>query len=374
MAGESRSQTRREFPRIEVSARVRFPTLDKLVISYARDISCGGIFLRTTRLLPINAVIEVVLELPDTGGEVRAIGRVAYLRNEEEAKKKGKPPGMGIQFLDLSGDWAKRVEQFIVDRTTRDSKQPDAGVPQRELDILVVDDDPTCLDFVSSIFVTRGHKVRTAKDGLHGLAECLKAPPDVVLSDVNMPRMDGWQFLRTIRSRPSLSNVAFIFLTSLNGEKERLLGFKLGVDDYIPKPFGPEELIVRVDRVTNRCGDQRPSSPERKSLRGNLEHVSLPSLLSFLEYERKTGVLLVVNDDIVHFYFLAGRLLRVEGPEATSELQPLELALKVLSWTSGQFEFALQEVSGEDTIQTTVAGLVLEHARRTDEADAAREP
>ena len=148
-----------------------------------------------------------------------------------------------------------------------------------QLKILVVDDDRFYREQAAKILSEQNHNVTTAEDGLKGLAACLKDPPDLVLSDVQMPRMDGWNFLRTIRARPSLSATRVIFQTTLGGEQERLKGYQLGVDDYLAKPYAPEELVLRVERLFQR-NMQLSGDPSRKALRGDLEQVSLPTVLS----------------------------------------------------------------------------------------------
>src|SRR5205814_7309857 len=165
-------------------------------------------------------------------------------------------------------------EQFIAEhsveptaRTARTSQL------RRPLRIVVVDDDAGYRTRAAEAFARRGDRVLLAANGIEALALCLKEPPDVVLSDVQMPRMDGWQLLRLIRARPSLASVPVVFLTSLGGEAERLLGYQLGVDAYIPKPYQPEELMMRVHQIVRRAQNPKTSPGIRSSLRGDIEHV-----------------------------------------------------------------------------------------------------
>src|SRR4029079_7926246 len=90
-----------ESPRIEGVFRVRYTTLDQLVVAYSADLSKGGMFLASDQLLPVNSTIRVVLELPGQGGELSVSCRVVYLRDKITAERTGKTAGMGIQFLDL---------------------------------------------------------------------------------------------------------------------------------------------------------------------------------------------------------------------------------------------------------------------------------
>jgi uncharacterized protein (TIGR02266 family) len=361
---------RRESPRIEAAFRVRYPSLDKLVVAYTHDLSQGGMFLATQRFLPINAVVRLQIELPEGGGEIVAIARVAYVRDAKAAQEDGKPAGLGVQFLDLEGESAERIERFITERTTLAAERTGShrAVRARRLQVLVVDDDANYRALAAEPFVARGDIVRAAVDGLDALAVCLKDPPDVVLSDVQMPRMDGWQLLRMIRARPSLARVPVVFLSTLTGDDDRLKGYQFGVDDYVAKPFRADELVARVERVLERATRSSHPTVERKTLRGDLEQVSLPSLLSFFEVERKTGILLLVGDRVARLYLRDGRPLRVELIDATDGATPDGVVFDVLGWTSGHFEFAAQDVACEDQLRTTVSALIIEHARRVDEA------
>jgi len=240
------------------------------------------------------------------------------------------------------------------------TRTPDA------LDVLVVDDDPRWRDYTADPFLRRGDRVRSVADGLEALSMCVADPPDIVLTDVNMPRMDGWQLLRMIRARPNLAGVPVIFLTTLDGDEERLKGYQLGVDAYIPKPFHPDELLMRVHRVVRRRR-QAAETDTQGTLRGDIENVSPASLLSFLSVERKTGILLVVGDQVARVFLREGRALRVELEGEASMLGSREKLLDILDWRSGQFEFTSERVGGQDEIRTAISALVLEHARRQDE-------
>ncbi len=345
-----------------------YRTLDELVVAYTRDLSRGGLFLRTQRFLPINAVILLSLELPEGGGEVPVIARIAFVRDPQTAAAAGKAAGMGIQFLDVSIESRQRIERFIAERATA---QADITGPIRcvtVLDILIVDDDARYRELAADIFRKRGDQVRTANDGVQGLGACLKQPPDVILTDVQMPGMDGWQLLRIVRARPSLATTPVVFMSTLAGEQERLRGYQLGVDDFVPKPFAADELRARVERVVMRQQRSVQTGGDKKSLRGDLGQVGLPSVLGFLELERKTGILLVISDRPARLFIRDGRAVRVEINDADPGASQEQLALDLLGWTSGQFEFAAQDVPDLDALKTSLTALLLEHARRSDEA------
>lgn len=242
------------------------------------------------------------------------------------------------------------------------ARNPDA------LDVLVVDDDPRWREYSSDPFLKRGDRVRAVADGLEALSMCVADPPDVILTDVNMPRMDGWQLLRMIRARPNLGGVPVVFLTSLDGDEERLKGYQLGVDAYIPKPFHPDELLMRVHRVVRRRR-QAAEAETAGTLRGDLDNVSPSSLLSFLAVERKTGILLLVGERVARLFMREGRALRVEIEGANVGLSSRDALMDLLDWQTGQFEFTAERVGGVDEIRAAISALVLDHARIQDERD-----
>lgn len=359
--GESDS---RRNGRIEAAFRVRYRSVDDLVDALTQDLSRGGTFIRTRRFLPINAVVRVNLELPDGIGDVALVCRVAFVRGEAEAAELEKPAGMGLEFLDLDADRLAQLTTLLTDQA-RQHALP-AAPPRKRLDVVVVDDDPGFREPIARALRQRGDDVREAADGLDALALCLKQTPDLVVSDVQMPRMDGWQLLRMLRARPSLMRVPVILLTTLADDEARLRGYRLGVDDYIAKPVREDEFLVRADRLLARAPS--PAAAERHSLRGDLEHVSLPSLLSFLAMEQKTGVLLLVGPAEARIFLRGGRPLRVEIDDVAVADADDPSLFELLGWQAGQFELAAQDVACADDLGTTVMALLLEHARRSDEA------
>jgi len=347
--------------RIEAAFRVRYRSIDELVVALTHDLSRGGLFMRTTRFLPINAIVRVHLELPDGGGELPVICRVAFVRAEPEAIALDKPAGMGVEFLDLGPDKLATLERFVAEHVPGSK----SATPHRTLDLVVADDDVSVRGAIVSALRRRGDRVIEAEDGLAALAACLKRPPDLVLSDVQMPRMDGWQLVRMLRARPTLARVPLVLMTTLTDDESRLTGYRLGVDDYVGKPVREDELMLRVDRVVARSRQSDPH--ERRTLRGDLENVTLGSVLSFLSLEQKTGVLLVVGEASARFYLRDGAPLRIEiGDDPIAGLDDPGLQA-LLGWSRGQFEFAAQEVACADDLQTSVNALLLEHARRSDE-------
>lgn len=360
------AEERREHRRISAELEVNFASLEELVSAYTTDISRGGIFVPTERFLPIGAVVELSLRLPRGRTPIKAIARVAYTTDDPPLGFAERQRGMGMEFLDVGGaPLANQIQRFVAE--TVSSLPPPDSTPLQDGLALVVDDDELYRERATRALQDIGLEVVTARNGVDALGQALRRRPDVILSDVTMPEMDGWQLLRLIRSRPHLAQIPVIFLTRLTSDGERLLGYRLGVDDYVGKPFTAAELGARVRRIVERTRAQG-GAPANKALRGDLSQVALPSMLSLVEMERRTGVLtLVCDDELATLYLREGAVVRIDLNPRFADKSGIDRFFHVLSWTRGQFELAAVEVTSEDQLNLRTSYVLLEHARLRDE-------
>lgn len=123
--------------------------------------------------------------------------------------------------------------------------------------ILAIDDDYLLLQLIQRSLESAGYEVTIALNGESGLQQLRKSPPHLVILDVMMPQMDGWEICRRIRD---LSTVPVIMLTALGSHQDIVKGLKMGADDYLVKPFHPEELQARVEAVLRRMRMPPPPS------------------------------------------------------------------------------------------------------------------
>ncbi len=116
--------------------------------------------------------------------------------------------------------------------------------------ILCIEDHPEMIDLIRLILERRGFKVEGAVGGREGIEAMVQNPPDLVLLDLMMPDVDGWEVYRQIKAREPLKNIPIIVVTAKAQGIDRVLGLHIaGVDDYITKPFAPKELIESVERI-----------------------------------------------------------------------------------------------------------------------------
>jgi DNA-binding response OmpR family regulator len=227
--------------------------------------------------------------------------------------------------------------------------------------ILLVDDEVASRQAVRIALLAEGYVVETAGDGVEALAKLDTLEPDLVLSDVVMPRMSGFALLRELRGNHQRRAVPVILLTSLQDGSDRVEGYRLGADDFVTKPVDVEELFVRVRNVLARRGAM-------SEIAGSLDGLGLASLLGVLDHDRREGLLRIwrgaeraqlgLRDGRIVSARLAGRDDLV-GPACVYEL---------LSWREGSFEFSTEIVVDTDAIGRSTTSLLLEGARLLDEA------
>ena len=256
--------------------------------------------------------------------------------------------------------------------------------------ILIVDDDPWIVRMVTTVLEKRGHTIHACVDGEDGLQKALKLRPDLIITDVMMPKMDGWTLVRSLRSRSELALTPVIFLTALGGDEERIRGFRLGADDYLPKPFRFEELDLRVANALRKrrsldaqkqtlaaaapveTADVSASPGRVNGIHGTLDQLGLSSLLAMIDMERKSGILVLRRDKKVARVFIRqGKVIAarldadgLKGPEAVYHL---------LTWPDGRFDFTTMDVDMDDEMKgMSTQFLLMEGARLIDEQAAGK--
>jgi DNA-binding NarL/FixJ family response regulator len=118
--------------------------------------------------------------------------------------------------------------------------------------LLVVDDEPGLLQAVGVCLKTEGYDVMTARRGEDALIQIADTLPDLIISDIRMPGMDGYALARQLRASPRTELIPIIFLTAKGETRDRVAGFRSGADAYITKPFEPDELLSVIDNILSR--------------------------------------------------------------------------------------------------------------------------
>src|SRR5918995_3955070 len=155
-------------------------------------------------------------------------------------------------------------------KTSRDTNQP-AESGERKISLLVVEDDENISSAISEYFSRAGYDVKTVEDGLMGVKAALDDPPDAVVLDLMLPKMDGLAVCKELRKK--VGYLPILMLTAKDDVVDKVLGLEMGADDYITKPFSLRELEARIKSVLRRtksASDPAGAKDESPIVRGRL--------------------------------------------------------------------------------------------------------
>ncbi|TNF45410.1 response regulator [bacterium] len=208
----------------------------------------------------------------------------------------------------------------------------------KRIKILVVDDEENIRHLLRLAFED-DFDVREARDGEDALKEALVWKPDLIISDIMMPKLDGYGLYRKLKGRPETASVPFVFLSAKKDVEERVVGLEMGADDYITKPFSIKELKAKIRSIIKKANDLKV----RGSLEGLLSEVELIEIIQLLEMGRKTGMLILETPENT------GNIYFVDGQPQFARTDPWsgnDAFFTMLSWKEGRFRLdpAVQEV------------------------------
>jgi DNA-binding response OmpR family regulator len=195
----------------------------------------------------------------------------------------------------------------------------------KQFRILVVDDEPRILNFLTIKLHASGYDVLTASNGVSAIEQAQAQEPDLIVLDVIMPKMDGFETLKELRT---FSSVPVIFLSAKGTDIDRIKGLGLGADDYLSKPFSPDELVARIDAIKRRVGSPGNRKAPQQYTLGNLKIDFAKRLVTISGKEvRLTKIEWLLLSELVQN---SGRLMlyeellaRVWGPEYRDDVQLL---------------------------------------------------
>lgn len=180
--------------------------------------------------------------------------------------------------------------------------------------VLIVEDDPNIVDILRFNFEKEGYQVEVATDGATGLEKALSAEPDIILLDVMLPKMDGFEVCKKVREK---SNVPIIMMTAREEEVDKVLGLELGADDYITKPFSIRELSARVKANLRRIGAEMPNNSGRS--RNIISSGELNINLERYEVEKRGRVIDITVREFELLKFLAQQPEKIFSRETLLE-------------------------------------------------------
>lgn len=203
--------------------------------------------------------------------------------------------------------------------------------------VLIIDDDQSQHMILGGYLKLSGYRVADAYDGAEGLRMLEELKPDLVLLDVQMPGMDGFQTLQEIKKKAAYRNVSVLFLTALERQHLKIKGLELGADDYITKPFDRAELLARINAVLRRSDRSRQLEG---IMEGDLADVGIADLLQSMELGVKTATILLDGID-GEILVRNGELLYVRQGSLTGD----QALVRIFLLEKGAFSIKFNELS-----------------------------
>ena len=233
-------------------------------------------------------------------------------------------------------------------------------MPARRGRLLAVDDNRLILRVIRDYFVPHGWEVTSAENVALARGALVGASPDVIVSDILMPEIDGWAFFEEVRRRKATASVPFVFLTVERELPERLRGLHLGADDYMTKPFAVEELHARIDRLLERSAAMKGARGDGSEalLAGSVEHLAISDLLQILGLNGKDGtVRLHRQAEEGRIEFVGGRIVDAQAGSARGP----KALFRMLGWTDATFRVMARDGEiAETTIAAATSGVLME--------------
>jgi CheY-like chemotaxis protein len=201
--------------------------------------------------------------------------------------------------------------------------------------LLIVDDSRLIVQIITDYFEPMNYEVLRAADADMAMQQLEFHTPDIIVSDILMPGIDGWELFGKVRVIPRFAEIPFIFLTTERELPQKLRGFHMGADDYVVKPFEVEELYARVERVLERRRQlEKARRGDGVTLAGTVDHLSLPDLLQILSLNGRNGAI-YLNDSVEEgaVYFEDGNVVHAwAGPVSGTKA-----LYRMLTWQAATF-------------------------------------
>ena len=229
---------------------------------------------------------------------------------------------------------------------------------------LLVDPDAEQRKLLRGLLQSHGFTIWEASNGEEGVKLSLARRPWMIVTEVNLPELDGFELCRRVRSHTLTRHTPIIFHSSWDDYRERYLGLKLGADDYLSKGINPREILIRIQLVLKRYADVGTRTRHGAGLEGELKLIGSTGLLQMCHLSRFSGICTVRQTNRkAQVRFREGEILSAES----GKLEAAEAIFELLAWTEGRFEFVPGDPGDGDPLPEAFDYLLLEGCRRLDE-------
>ncbi len=233
--------------------------------------------------------------------------------------------------------------------------------------ILIVDDNPNVLKLLNISLSKAGYDIVEAENGEVAFQVANKEKPDLIISDIMMPQMDGIELCWMIRENSEVPLVPFIFLTSFDDSEMEIRGFRAGADEYLNKPIDRKELLERVEELLNRTQKLKTiedTTDKKKAFEGDLKDLSIVELVQMLNLNKKSGVLRIDGQGKGSIFLKDGQLIGAQ----TEKKQGEEAVYELVTFSNGSFKFEITDKGLEQNVSNSTMNVIMEACRIMDES------
>jgi DNA-binding response OmpR family regulator/signal recognition particle receptor subunit beta len=235
--------------------------------------------------------------------------------------------------------------------------------------ILVVDDEGHLRRVVSLYLRARNYEVETAENGLEAIQQVSADRPDLIIADIGMPGLDGYELCSRLRRDPATRTIPFIFLTARDQDTDRIKARKIGSDDYLTKPCPLDQLAEHVETMIDRIEQAKKIPLDRIGLSGQLDDVNVLDLIQMLELNQKSGALVLSHGERTGtLYFKEGTIIDADIRSPKRE-EPLFV---LLGWKAGRYLFLPDAMPERMPITASLAHLLFEDLRKLEDQETSK--
>jgi DNA-binding response OmpR family regulator len=243
------------------------------------------------------------------------------------------------------------------------SLPPFGALPEMLRSVLIADDNAVFRSFLREVLVKHGFTVHTAKDGEEALAMAIEKRPWLIMSDVSMPEVDGFELCRRVRATTLISHTPFVFLSGWDDYRDRQRALQLGADEFLSKQTPVRELLIRVHLLLQRYSDSASSS-RKPAMEGSIEVVGAAGVLQMWHQGRLSGVCTVRSGtELFEARFKDGEIVYAMAGDRTGAAA----VYAFLGWSRGLFRFVPADVEAGEPVGDSFDQLLLEGCRLLDE-------
>ena len=238
--------------------------------------------------------------------------------------------------------------------------------------ILIVDDNPSVLKLLNISLSKADYEIVEAENGEVAFQVANKEMPDLIISDIMMPQMDGIELCWMIRENSEVPLVPFIFLTSFDDSEMEIRGFRAGADEYLNKPIDRKELLERVEELLSRTDKLKTiddTSDSKKAFEGDLKDLSIVELVQMLNLNKKSGILHIDGAKQGEVFLQNGQLIGAKTEANKSE----EAIYELVTFDQGSFKFEVTDDGLVANIKNSTMNVIMEACRIMDENKHANE-